>query len=176
MGFRIRAATELARGAFLTFSELEIESPDGRTAKRYMVGHPGAVAFLVIDGDEAVFVRQYRSPIDQWLLEVPAGGLESHDTDPRAAVMRECAEEIGMVPATISSLGVMHTSGGITNERIQLFVVSDLSPTLMRPDGLEEEFVELVRIPIAQLEGLIADMTDAKSIVAISRYLLATRD
>lgn len=177
MSFRHVGRESLARGAFLSFERIEIEAPDGRRAERFMLAHPGAVAFLPVDGTDVLLVRQYRAAIDQDLLEVPAGKLDSGDRDPAGAVRRECVEEVGMNPGAVHPLGHIFTSGGITDERIELFWVSDLRATPTRPDGIEEEHSEIVRIPIADLADLVAsgELTDGKSIATIARYLLRVR-
>ncbi len=174
MPFRRVSTQVLATGAFLSFDQIEIESPDGQRATRFMLSHPGAVAFLPVDGSDAVLVRQYRGPVDQELLEVPAGKLEPGESDLHAAVIRECVEEVGMYPATITPLGHMFTSGGITDERIDLFLVTDLKPVETQPDGIEEEHATVVRVPVVDLARLAAsgELTDGKSIATITRFLL----
>ncbi len=173
MPFRHVGRQSLVTGAFLSFDRLEIESPDGHRAERFMLSHPGAVALLPVDGDDVLLVRQYRGPVDLEMLEVPAGKLDAGETDAVGAVRRECREEVGMDPGIIEPLGHMFTSPGITNERIDLFWVGDLKPVPVGPDGLEEEYSEIIRVPIDSLGELVASgtLTDGKSIAAISRYL-----
>jgi ADP-ribose pyrophosphatase len=172
--FRHVNRQSLVTGAFLSFDRFEIESPDGQRAERFMLTHPGAVALLPVDGDDVLLVRQYRGPVDMEMLEVPAGKLDAGETDSVGAVRRECVEEVGMDPGIIEPLGHMFTSPGITNERIDLFWVGDLKPVPVRPDGLEEEHSEIIRVPIDSLGELVASgtLTDGKSIATISRYLL----
>jgi len=175
--FRRVSRQVIATGAFLSFDRMEIESPDGQRAERFMLSHPGAVAFLPIDGPDALLVSQYRGPVDRDLLEVPAGKLEPDDTDLREAVRRECVEEVGMNPGVIKPLGHMFTSGGITDERIDLFWVEQLEPVALQPDGIEEEHAVVVRFPVADLERLVGsgELTDGKSIATIARYLFQHR-
>lgn len=177
MPFRRVSRQVVASGAFLSFDRLEIESHDGQRAVRFMLSHPGAVAFLPVDGADALLVRQYRGPVDLDLLEVPAGKLDPGDTDLREAVRRECIEEVGMNPGRIEPLGHMFTSGGITDERIDLFWVEKLAPVAVQPDGIEEEHAVLVRVPVADLERLVGsgELTDGKSIATIGRYLFQHR-
>lgn len=176
-GFRITERTVVATGAHLAFERVEIESPDGAAATRYMMTHPGAVAFLVLDGDDAVFVRQYRSAVDSDVLEVPAGGIDPTDEDLEMAVRRECVEEVGLNPSLVVPVGHIFTSGGITNEVIHLFVASDCAPAPTAPDGIEEQHATIVRVPKLDLAGLIesGELVDAKSIAVVARYLLRQR-
>lgn len=177
-GFRITSTSVVATGAHLAFERFEIESPDGVAASRFVLTHPGAVASLVIDGSDAVFVRQYRSAVDRDMLEIPAGGIDPTDADLVSAVRRECIEELGLDPQTVHSLGSIFTSGGITNEEIHLFWATDCEAAVVAPDGIEEQHAEVVRIQADQLEDLVAtgELVDAKSIATVTRYLLRDRD
>ena len=76
-----------------------VELPDGETASREVVDHPGGVAVLALDGDSNVLtVTQYRYPFGRTLLEIPAGKLDHPGEDPYAAGLRELREETGAVP------------------------------------------------------------------------------
>ncbi len=170
-GFRRLEERLLARGAFLELRQWEIEAPDGRTAVRDYIAHPGAVAFVAVDGDDLLFVRQYRAAVDADMLEIPAGKLDQPGEDLTAAVRRECVEELGMEPGSITPIGTFHVSPGFTDEHIRLFVVDGLTATATEPDGLEEEYAEVVRLSRAHAETMVrsGDITDAKTLIALSR-------
>ncbi len=73
---------------------------DGRITNREVVEHPGGVAVFAMDDQGRVaLVRQYRYPMGEETLELPAGKLEPGE-DPRDSGLRELAEETGLVPGT----------------------------------------------------------------------------
>ena len=96
----------------------DVELPDGRTAKREIVRHPGAVCVVPVTDDGCVImVRQFRYPFASVLLEVPAGKLE-YGEDPLSAVKRELSEESGAEAKNIEYIGKIYTSVAIFDEQI----------------------------------------------------------
>ena len=94
--------------------------PDGRLTNREVVEHPGGVAiFAMDDQDRVALVRQYRYPMGEIVLELPAGKLEKGE-DPRDSGLRELREETGLIPGVFESMGVSYSSPGILAERIYL--------------------------------------------------------
>jgi ADP-ribose pyrophosphatase len=148
--------------------------PNGSVIERIAVRHPGAVAVLPIDGDELILIRQYRAPIGQALLEVPAGKLDVAGEPPQDSAVRELEEEVGMRPGRIESVFSFFTTPGFTNERIELFVASDLVAAPHTPHGAEEEAAEIVRVPLDGIADLLASgtVTDAKTLIALQWLLL----
>lgn len=165
----------LARGAFVEFSRMALEASDGSIVYRDVIRHNGAVGFIPIDGPDVVLINQYRSAVDRFVLEIPAGKLDGGE-DLETAVRREAAEEVGLVPGAITSLGSILTAVGFTDEVIHLFAISDCTATTMAPDGIEEQASEVVRLPrTTAIEMAISgEIDDAKTRLAI--LLLAQRD
>lgn len=121
---------------------------NGKTAFREVVRHKGAVAVLAVDGSgDAFFVKQFRYPIGQELLEVPAGKLEAGEI-PLECAKRELAEECGVTAASWTELGPIYTSPGFCDEAIWLFLATELSCTAQRLD--EDEFLDIVKLPYAE--------------------------
>ena len=99
--------------------------PDGRLTNREVVEHPGGVAiFAMDDQDRVAMVRQYRYPMGEIVLELPAGKLEKGE-DPRDSGLRELREETGLLPGVFESMGVSYSSPGILAERIYLYRQED---------------------------------------------------
>ena len=93
---------DIFRGRIVDVHVDTVELPNGETATREVVDHPGGVAVLALDGDGCVLtVTQYRYPFGRTLLEIPAGKLDSPDEDPYEAGLRELREETGAVEFTI---------------------------------------------------------------------------
>ena len=88
-GFEIVASVLVAETPFLRLEEVSLRSPDGDIAARTVVRVGGAVAMLVVDDDEVVLIRQYRTPLDHALLEIPAGKLDVPGEDPKECARRE---------------------------------------------------------------------------------------
>ena len=116
--------------------------------------------------DKVVLVRQYRYPMGEETLELPAGKLEPGE-DPRARGLRELAEETGLVPGTFEDMGCLYSSPGILAERIYLYFAKDLTQGPTHPD--DGEFVETVWLPYQDLvdKARRGEIKDGKTLVGI---------
>lgn len=159
-------------GIVVQLHKYTVELPDGKQAYREIVRHPGAVCVLPLtDRDEVICVRQFRYPFGKVLTELPAGKLDSPDEDPLEAAKRELREETGAVAGKIVSLGDLYPSVAIFDECIHMYLATDLSFGDTDPD--EDEFLDVVRIPLADLAGQIlrGEITDAKTQTAVLKVL-----
>ena len=151
----------------------EVLLPNGRRARREVCEHVGGVGVLPVDrSGNIILVRQFRYPYDTELLEIPAGKLGHVAEDFTACGARELKEETGCTAGRIVPLGAQYPSPGFLTEVVHLFAALDLTEGEMQPD--EDEFVEVVRLPIAEVEAMIArdEIRDAKTIVAMYRARL----
>lgn len=152
----------------------QVELPNGHTAAREVCEHLGGVGVLPIDKDgNIVLVRQYRYPYDEIMLEIPAGKLDHGDDEDAADCgLRELKEETGCTAGRIVPLGCIYPSPGFLTEVVHLFAALDLTDGEMQPD--EDEFVEVVRLPIAEVEAMAErnEIRDAKTLVALYRAKL----
>ena len=151
----------------------EVLLPNGRRARREVCEHVGGVGVLPVDrSGNIILVRQFRYPYDTELLEIPAGKLDHGAEDFTACGARELKEETGCTAGRIVPLGAQYPSPGFLPEVVHLFAALDLTEGEMQPD--EDEFVEVVRLPIAEVEAMIArdEIRDAKTIVAMYRARL----
>ena len=140
---------------------------DGRITNREVVEHPGGVAVFAMDDQGRVaLVRQYRYPMGEETLELPAGKLEPGE-DPRDSGLRELAEETGLVPGTFEDMGCLYSSPGILAERIYLYFAKDLTQGPTHPD--DGEFVETVWLPYQDLvdKARRGEIKDGKTLVGI---------
>jgi ADP-ribose pyrophosphatase len=148
-----------------------IRLPDGRTKEKVIVKPGDAVAMLPVDGDDCLLIRQYRFAIGEYLYEAPAGTMEPGET-PLETAQRELIEETGHTAGTFIPRGSIFTTPGFTTERLHLFEVRDLSPSV---DGQkdEDEIIEVMRIPKAEVQAMADDgrICDAKTICLVHRCL-----
>ncbi|MCH7669346.1 MAG: NUDIX hydrolase [Acidobacteria bacterium] len=167
--FRITSEVAVARTAFITTAELTVATPDGGEVTRVVVRHPGAVAAVVWDGSVVVLVRQYRSAVDAYLLEIPAGKLDESDGSGIAAIEREVREELGYTVRDVSHIAGFYTAPGFTDEYIDVFEMTAVSQVGLEPDGAEEQHAEIVKLSLADALALIdsGDIEDAKTIIAL---------
>jgi len=140
---------------------------DGEVVTRENVAHPGAVAIVPVDDRHVWLIRQPREICGEpALLEIPAGKLDADGEDPRAAAERELAEEIGKAARGWEHLKGIYTSPGFTDERIDIFLATDLHD-VPQPPAEEDERIEIVPWPLDRLDDAIAECQDAKSLIAL---------
>jgi len=141
---------------------------DGEVVTRENVAHPGAVAIVSVDERHVWLIRQPREICGEAaLLEIPAGKLDVEGEDPRAAAERELAEEIGKAAASWEHLKGIYTSPGFTDERIDIWLATDLRD-VRRPEVEEDERIEIVPWPLDRLDDAIAACEDAKSLIGLT--------
>lgn len=155
-----------------------IRMPDGDQADREVVEHVAAVAVVPLFEDgTVVLVRQYRHPVGQYLLEIPAGILDVDGEPEPDAARRELAEEVGLQAGRLDHLVTFENSAGWSTERTHVYLGRDLSETA-RPEGFELEHeeadMELVRLPLEDAVDAVSrgEITDAKTVIGV---LLAAR-
>jgi ADP-ribose pyrophosphatase len=146
--------------------DVVIEDWDGHD--REIVVHPGSTAIVAVHDGAVVLVRQLREPARKPLLELPAGTLEDGE-EPLASAQRELAEEVGLRGGRWRELGGFWTSPGFLREYMHVFLAEELEPGEAEPD--EDEDVEIVRWPVAEIPERIGELEDAKTIAGLLLYL-----
>ena len=140
--------------------------PDGSLAAREVVYHPGGVAVLALDEDNTVYlVKQYRYPIQQLLLELPAGKLD-HGSEENVLLgaQRELSEETGLEAAEWTYLGYTLASPGFCDEALHMYLARGLTRRGQHLD--EDEFLDVVAMPFDRLVEQVMDgtITDGKTV------------
>jgi 8-oxo-dGTP pyrophosphatase MutT (NUDIX family) len=139
---------------------------NGEEADREVVEHPGAVAVIAHDGERIFLVRQPREAVNEpALLELPAGKLDVEDEEPLDTAKRELAEEIGKGARSWRHLTRFYTSPGFADEECHLFLATDLFDE--SAESGHEERIEVVEEPLAELDRVIRECRDAKSLVGL---------
>jgi 8-oxo-dGTP pyrophosphatase MutT (NUDIX family) len=153
-------------GKIAKVREDEFRYPDGSTAQREIVGHPGAVAMVAHDDLRIYLVRQPREGVgEESLLELPAGKLDVPDESPLDCAKRELAEEIGKGASEWQELKRFYTSPGFAEEEVIVYLATDLHDASAEAE--EEERLEVVAWPLAELDRAIEDCRDSKSLIGM---------
>jgi ADP-ribose pyrophosphatase len=153
-----------------------VRMPDGSTADREVVDRVDAVAAVpLLDDGDVLLLRQYRHPLGQYVLEIPAGIMDVDGEAPIDTARRELAEEIGMGAADLRPLTTFANSAGWCTEHTHVFLATGLSEVQGHFEAeAEEADMEIVRLPLADAVAAVEDGTivDAKTIIGL---LLAAR-
>ena len=154
-------------GRILHITLDEIELPNGKKSKREVVNHPGGVTVAALDEENRlIFVKQFRYPYKEVVLELPAGKLEKGST-PLENGKRELMEETGAEGYSYISLGQLYPSPGYTSEIIHLYACKVKSQGSSNPD--DGEFLNVEKIPLDKAVEMVLNnqIPDAKTQVAV---------
>jgi ADP-ribose pyrophosphatase len=155
------------RGRLLHVLEDEVRLPDGASARREYIRHPGAVMIIpVLDAETVVLVRQFRYPLRRHFYELPAGKREQGE-DPLATARRELREECGYEAAEWRRLASIHPCIGYSDEAIDIYLARGLSHVGQATD--DEEFVEVVPMKLTEALEWIRDgrITEVKAVIGL---------
>ncbi|ARW07374.1 NUDIX hydrolase [Bacillus atrophaeus] len=150
----------------------DVELPNGKTSKREIVKHPGAVAVLAVtDSNKIILVNQYRKSLERTIVEIPAGKLEKGE-EPEYTALRELEEETGYTAKKLTKITAFYTSPGFADEIVHLFLAEDLSVLEEKRELDEDEFVEVMEVTLEDALKLVEtrEVYDAKTAYAI-QYL-----
>lgn len=159
-------------GDFLKYEKIQVELPDGNTANRDVIRHPGAVAVIAITEDKKVlFVEQYRKALDKITLEIPAGKIDKGES-PEKSVARELEEETGYKSDNIKFLGKIVTAPGFCDEYIHIYLAEDLKTGIK--EGDEDEFINVKELSMDEIKKMIlnGEIYDSKTLSALLYVLI----
>lgn len=158
---------ELLRGHFLHVVREDVRLPSGRTATREFVLHPGAVMVVAqLDDGQVVMERQYRHPLGQVMLELPAGKLDAGEGS-LACARRELREETGFEAREWAYAGQLAPTIAYSNERIDIWFARGLNQGEQQLD--EGEFLDVLTLSPQELLACCRDgrICDAKTLVGM---------
>jgi len=137
--------------------------------EREIVEHPGAVAIVAVDTDGYVtLVRQVREATRARLLELPAGTREAGE-EPLETAKRELREECGLTGGEWRELAAFWTTPGFCRERMHVFAAEGVERGEAEPEPDEE--LEIVRLPVVEIEATLGEIEDAKTLVGLLLFL-----
>ena len=158
------------RGRVVHLTVESITLPNGHPLDLEIVRHPGSVVLIPItDAGEIIRVRQYRHAIGRSALELPAGSLKPEE-DPRAAAIRECHEEIGLIPGDVSRVGAFFPTPGYCDEEMFFFRVSGLSVPAHEAEQDEDEDIEVQTFTLKQAREMVrrGEIVDMKTVIGLT--------
>lgn len=164
----IRDKEPIYKGAILDVQKWTVALSNGADALREVVIHKGASAVVPVDEDGNIYlVRQFRTPFEKIMLEIPAGKLDFAGEDRLLCAKRELREETGFTAGTWTHLMDMATTPGICNELISLYLARDLKKG--ETDFDDDEFLDLVKMPLKDAVSMVrkGEISDGKSALAI---------
>lgn len=182
-GFRRISEREIWSGFVYQLVTGTFESPSGERFERHIFRSRGAVSAVpIVYGDDdhdhadprVVLVTQYRASHDEVIIEIPAGVRDVDGEADEDNVRRELVEEVGLQPGTVEFLTSIYPSAGMTDSVNSIFLATDLTRVERTPQGPEEEFAEVLEVPLREAIEWVESgrIVDAKSVVGL---LLADR-
>lgn len=163
------------KGKIINLRKDEARLPDGNCALSEVVEHPGGVCVAALtENNEVLFVRQFRYPYSEVVLEIPAGKRNSVTEDPLSCGKRELREETGATAETFRFLGELYPSPGYCGEIIYMYAAKGLS--FGKTDMDDDEFLEPERIPLDKAIEMImsGEIKDAKTQAAVLKLKMLT--
>lgn len=148
-----------------------VKLPNGKKATREFVDHPGAVAILpVLPDGRVVFVRQYRYPVGEATLEIPAGKLHGPKDSPLVRARAELREETGYGAGRLTRILSYWPTPAFSTEVLHVYVATGLRAGAPEPD--EDEFLTLETIPFKKAWNMVkaGKLRDSKTIIALQAW------
>ncbi len=148
-----------------------VELPDGKTALRDIVEHPGGVGIVAItDDNKILMVKQYRKPIEKAIIELPAGKLDKNE-DVEECGRRELEEETGYKAKEFTYLGYMYPSPGFDDEVTHLYLARGLYKGEVHLD--EDEYLDVYKYDISEVKEMIMnnEINDAKTVIGFFKAM-----
>ncbi|MDO7787430.1 NUDIX domain-containing protein [Desulforamulus aquiferis] len=161
------SSTMVYEGKILNLRVDKVLLPNGKESGREVVEFSGAVAVVALtEENNVLLVKQYRYPVSEVLLEIPAGKMD-HNEDPDTCARRELQEETGYTAKSLVKLCEFYTTPGFTTELMHVFLAQGLTAGVASPD--EDEFVKVEVVPFLEALKMIFDgkIRDGKSIAGL---------
>jgi ADP-ribose pyrophosphatase len=172
MSAELLARTTVHKGRILELDIDVVKLPTGHTVDMEVVRHPGSVVLIPIpEPGTIILIRQYRYTIDRWIWELPAGSVKPKE-DPDTAAVRECEEEICLVPHQVTRLRGYYPTPGFCDEIMTYYRCEDLRPPAADSTAKkdEDEEIEPRTFTMDEARELIrtGEIVDLKTLAGLS--------
>jgi ADP-ribose pyrophosphatase len=169
---KVESRRRIYQGRIFSLDVDRVQLPSGHTLDMEVVRHPGSVVMLPMpSAGDVILIRQYRYTIDRWIWELPAGSLKPNE-NPDAAAVRECEEEIGLVPHRVERLRGFFPTPGFCDEEMIYYRCEDLRPPAADSTAHkdEDEDLEPRTFTIDEARRLVRDgeIIDLKTAVGLT--------
>lgn len=161
--------------SFLTLYEDDVQLANQKLGKRVVIKHPGGACVLPLLSDgRVILTRQYRYPIEQISIEIPAGKKDVLGEDSLACATRELEEETGYVSDDISHLFTLHPCVGYSDEKLDIFIARDCYKKENPKAMDEDENIDIFFVDKKEAKRLLdsGEVTDGKTIISLQYYLM----
>jgi ADP-ribose pyrophosphatase len=166
-----RLSTErIFKGKVFSVDRDRVTMPNGRTVTVDVVRHSKSVVLVPVpEPGRVILIRQFRYAVNAFLWELPAGSVDEGETPEQAAV-RECHEEIGLVPSTVVRLSAMYPTPGYCDEEMVFFRVAGLEDTGEKAAVDEDEDIEARTFELRDARDMIrrGEIVDMKTLVGLA--------
>jgi ADP-ribose pyrophosphatase len=163
----VNRSKEIYRGRIFNFVTEALTLPNGRNTEMVFIRHPGSTAVVPLLDDLMVVMEvQYRHPVGEYLLEIPAGTLASGES-PLDCARRELKEETGFEAKEFVKLGKIHIIPAYSDEVIHIYIAKGLTPSKQNLD--DDEIIEVVNYPLKKALQMVDEgrITDALTILSL---------
>lgn len=150
---KIIKKTQVYKGKFIKVENVQVKLPNGVLATRDIIRHPGACAILALDEDNNIIIeKQYRTPLERVLLEIPAGKIDIGEK-PLTCAKRELKEETGYTSNSFTLLNKIALTPGYSDEIIYLYLAKNIVYESVNLD--DDEFLTIEKIPLEKAYNLV---------------------
>ena len=159
------------KGAILELYDDTMQFANGNIAHWDLIMHKGAAAVVAVSDDgRLLMVRQYRNALERETLELPAGAKDTIDEPTAVCAARELEEETGYKAGKLELLISIYTTVAFCNEKIDIYLASELKPSVQHLD--ENEYLNVETWELDDLVSMIYDgkLQDSKTVAAILAY------
>ena len=168
----VNTTTKIYDTPRLTIETRHVHLPNGKDRNYLFVQPVPAVCILPTDDTHVYLIRQYRAVINEYILEVPAGGMDNGNETPLECAKRELAEEARFSAKEFVPRGYVYSTPGFCTEKLWLFEARGLAPCEDCARD-EDEIIDVVKVPKADIFAMIdrGEIVDAKTIALLTRSL-----